>query len=147
MAGKKGRIAHLELDNSSGTLVDLSRKGNKISLQFPQEILDATTFQPPGGSKEKTPGVSDFKFNVEGNADSFVAAQILAIRGLSEPSGGTEGEGFDFVVGPEGSASGKRKFTGKCFVSSYSEEVDVNGINKFSAEFEGHGAPTVGTFA
>lgn len=147
MAGKKGRIASLKLDNLAGTLTDLSRKGAKISINFSTEILDATTFQPTNGAKEKMVGVSDGKISFEGNADSTVATHLLAIRGQGEPTGGSEGEGFDFEIGPEGTASGKRKLTGKCLLASYGEEVDVNGINKFTAELELHGDVTVGTFA
>ena len=144
MAGKKGRIASLKLDNQAGTLTDLSRKGAKISTNFTTEILDATTFQPPGGAKEKMVGVSDGKISFEGNADSVVATHLLAIRGQSEPTGGTAGEGFDFEIGPEGTATGTRKLSGKCFLASYAEETDVNGINKFTAELELHGDVTVG---
>lgn len=147
MAGKKGRNASFKLDNLAGVLTDLSRKGTKISRQFPTEILETTTFQPPGDSKEKMPGVTDFKYSIEGNADSAVATHLMALRGKDAPTGGTEGEGFDFEDGPEGTASGKRKITGKVFLASYSEETDVNGINKFTAELEGHGEASVGTFA
>lgn len=147
MAGKKGRIASLKLDNLAGVLTDLSRKGAKISMKFPTEILETTTFQPPGGSKEKTPGVSDVQINFSGNADSVVATHLLALRGQSEPTGGTEGEGFDYEAGPEGTAAGKRKISGKCFLAEYSEDIDVNGINTFTATLEGHGEATPGTFA
>jgi hypothetical protein len=147
MAGKKGRNASIKIDNAAGVLTDISRKGKKVSLNFPTEISESTTFQPPGGAKEKTVGDSDFKFTLEGNADSAAATHILGLRGKGEPTGGAEDEGFDYEIGPEGSASGKRKFTGKCLLAEYSEEIDVNGVITFSAQFEGHGDVTVGTFA
>lgn len=147
MAGKKGRNASFKLDVLGGALTDISRYLKKVSRSYPTEMLETTTFQSPGGHKEKIPGVSDFKLDIEGNAEAAIATHLMALRGQDCPTGGTEGEGFDFEDGPEGTATGKRKFTGKVFLASYSEETDVNGVNTFSATLEGHGGVTVGTFA
>lgn len=143
---KLGRNASIKLDNLAGVLTDISRKGTSVDADFPTEILESTAFQSPGDAKEKIPGDNDVKFNIQGNADSTVALHLMQLRGKDAPTGGTEGEGFDYEIGPEGSASGKRKWTGKFFLASYKEQI-VRGVLKFTAELEGHGDVTVGTFA
>jgi hypothetical protein len=50
-----------------------------------------------------------------------------------------------FQIGPEGTTSGNRKYTGECFLTNYVEQI-VLGVNKFTASFQVTGQVTVGTY-
>lgn len=142
---KHGRRASIKLDNLAGVLTDISRKGTSVNIDREAELLEVTAFQ--ADAKEYIVGFKDGKIQIEGNADSTIATHLNAILGESEPTGGTAEEGFDFEIGPEGTAATKRKYTGKCLLVKYSENLGVGQANKFSAELQCTGDVTVGAFA
>lgn len=137
MAAKHGRNTSLKLDNAAGTLTDLSTA--ITSLDFPREaeLLDATHFQ--SADKEFVPGFRDGKISFEGFADATVSTHLNGILGQEAT--------VSFEYGPEGTATGKRKFTGEAILVKYNEKGAVNELNKFSAELQISGAVTLGTFA
>jgi len=142
---KHGRNVSAKLDNLAGVLTDISRKGTSVNIDREAELLEVTAFQ--AGAKEYIVGFKDAKIQIEGNADATIATHLNAILGETEPTGGTAEEGFDFEISPEGTATGKRKYSGKCMLVKYNETMGVNQANKFSAELQVTGDVTVGTHA
>lgn len=142
---KHGKNVSVKLDNLAGTLTDISRKGTSVNIDREAELLEVTAFQAT--AKEYIVGFKDAKIQIEGNADATIATHSNAILGETEPTGGTAEEGFDFEIGPEGTTTGKRKYTGKALLVKYSESMGVGAANKFSAELQVTGDVTVGTFA
>jgi hypothetical protein len=135
---KRGRDADFRLDNAAGSLIDLSRKGMSINFSREAPPDEATAFQPPGGDREYiSGGFKDNKFDVEGFVDATVATHMNAILGQEATS--------SFQIGPEGTTSGNRKYTGECFLTNYVEQI-VLGVNKFTASFQVTGQVTVGTY-
>jgi hypothetical protein len=51
-----------------------------------------------------------------------------------------------YVFGPEGTASGKVKYTGSCILTNYTKNVPVGGIVTFSADFQCTGDETKTTY-
>lgn len=138
MAGKRGLNADIRIDNSSGTLTDISTYTKEVNFSRDAELIDATTFQPPGGDKEFIVGFKDNKFDISGNALAALATHLNGIAG-QEAS-------VSFQYGPEGTTSGNRKYTGECFLVSYKESTPVGGLNTFTASFQITGQVTVGTY-
>lgn len=131
---KHGRKAHIEIDNLAGVLTNVTRKATSINTEKDVETEEATAFEAT--NKEWVLGFKDSKGTIEGNADDESAAVFFDICGESEPTGGDEGEGFDIAWGPDGNAAGKRKYSGKVYVTKYSEAVNAKGVNKFTAEIQ-----------
>ncbi len=138
MAAKRGLIADIRVDNAAGSLIDISRSCKTVNFSRDAELLDATTFQAPGGDKEFLVGFKDNKFDIEGNADATIATHLNAICGQEDT--------VSFQYGPEGSASGKRRYTGEALCLGYKESTTATGLNTFTANFQITGLVTVGTY-
>jgi hypothetical protein len=142
---KHGRKASVKIKNLAGVLTDISRKTNSCDVQMDVENLDTTQFQAT--SKEYTLGYKDTKTPIAGFADDTIALLLLAILGEENSTGGVDGEGFDIEIGPEGTAVGKRKYTGKVKLTKYTESMKTNAANSYTGELQWVTDLTVGTFA
>ncbi len=138
MAAKRGLNADIRVDNAAGSLIDISRSVKTVNFSRDAELLDATTFQAPGGDKEFIVGFKDNKFSIEGNADATIATHLNGIVGQEAT--------VSFQYGPEGTTAANRKYTGECVMTSYSENTSAEGLNTFSASFQITGAVTVGVY-
>lgn len=139
MAAKRGLNADIQIDDSGGTLRDISRSVKNVNFSRDIETIDATTFQPPGGDKEFIVSFKDNKFDIEGNADATVTGYLNGIAGQEAT--------VSFQYGPEGPTSGNRKYTGECLMTSFKEGTPVGGLNTFTASFQITGQVTVGAYA
>src|SRR5262249_3290760 len=138
MAAKRGLSASIKIDNAAGVLTDISRSVKTVNFSRDAELLDATTFQAPGGDKEFIVGFKDNKFDIEGNADAVVATHLNGIAGQEAT--------VTFEYGPEGTTAGNRKYTGECVMVSYKESTPAMGLNTFTANFQITGQVTVGVY-
>jgi hypothetical protein len=115
-------------NTSPMTLVDVSSYLNKIGGASNADQLDATVFQPnvTAPIKTKIPGTTERSFSLGG---VWTAAAELFFSGI-------EGEqNLEYELGPEGTASGKKKIYGHCNCISYSgPQTDVSGIITFTCE-------------
>lgn len=136
MAKTRGISTDFRLDNSGGTLTDISTQCKKVGLSNSVESFDVTAFQST--SKEYLVGFSDGKFSVDGFLDATINSHLFGVLG-QEAS-------ISFQWGPQGSASGKPKFTGECFITTYDPTSEVNGPNTFTLALQVTGAITVGTY-
>ena len=140
-----GRNTSFKLDKLDNTLTDISTKLNNLDFPREAELLETTTFQ----ASDKTYIVSfkDNKISLQGRWDATIDAHLADILGVGEPTGQTENEGFDFEYGPEGTAAGKTKYTGKAYVTKFQQSGAVNAVSSFTAELQITGAVTRGTFS
>ena len=136
-----GKNAYLQLDNSAGTLVDLSAYCGDIG--FPQEVSadETTTF----GSSDKTyiVGLGDAKLSFSGKFDATLDAHMQGVIAAQQAGTLTTASG---VFGPAGSASGKVKYTFETIVTSYEVSEKVSDVVEFKAELQVTGAVTRTTF-
>lgn len=136
-----GKNAYFQLDNAAGSLVDLSAYCDDIG--FPQEVSadETTTF----GSADKTyiVGLGDAKLSVSGKFDATLDAHMQGV--IAALKAGTNASS-SFVFGPEGSATGKVKYSGESIVTSYEVSEKVSDVVEFKAELQITGAVTRGTF-
>src|SRR5262245_60531266 len=138
MSAKRGLSADIRVDNSGGTLTDISRNVKNVNFSRDAELLDATMFQAPGGDKEFIVGIKDNKFNSRGIGDATLATHLNGIAGQEAT--------VSFQYGPEGTAASNRKYTGEAVMTSYKESTPAEGLNTFTADFQITGAVTVGTY-
>ncbi len=139
MAFVHGRITVFKLEDAAEAMQDLTSYSPKVDFSRVQELLDVTTFG--NTSKVWLPGYKDGDdITVELIYDPTPAAQLNAIMALT--TGATQG----FEYGPEGSASGKVKYSGECFLMSFKVNSAVNAATTISVTLRKSGAVTVGTY-
>lgn len=134
---RHGKNASFKVDNSGGTLTDISNTLNSVT--FPREIETLETTSFGSSTRSYVVGFSDATISVEGSFDATVDAHLAGILG-QEAS-------VSFEYGPEGTTAGYVKYTGEALMTSYETSAGVGDIVTYSAEFQVTGAITRGTFA
>jgi hypothetical protein len=141
MAFVHGKNAYIQLDNSSGTLVDISGVSNEITWARSIDTAETSVF----GANAKTyiTGQNDATISMSGLYDATTAAVIEAT--IDALVAGTNASAT-LVFGPEGSGSGKKKYSQETVVTSYEIGAPVGDVVSLSVEFQRTGATTVSTF-
>jgi hypothetical protein len=134
---RHGKNASFKVDNSGGTLTDISNTLNSVT--FPREIETLETTSFGSSTRSYVVGFSDATISIEGSFDATVDAHLAGILG-QEAS-------VSFEYGPEGTTTGLVKYTGEALMTSYETSAGVGDIVTFSAEFQVTGAITRGTFS
>ena len=134
---RHGKNASFKVDNSGGTLTNISDTLNSVT--FPREIETLETTSFGSSTRSYVVGFSDATISIEGSFDATVDAHLAGILG-QEAS-------VSFEYGPEGTTAGLVKYTGESFMTSYETSAGVGDIVTYSAEFQVTGAITRGAFA
>lgn len=134
---RHGKNTVFKIDDSGGTLRNISDVLNSVSFPREVETLETTSF----GSTNRSyvVGFQDATISIEGSFDATVDGYLAGVVG-TETS-------LSFEYGPEGSTNGFVKLTGECFLTSYEVSGGVGDIVSFSAEFQVTGAITRGTYS
>jgi hypothetical protein len=137
MATIHGRNAIIKIDNYSGSLVDLSAYADSVDFGQMADANEDTNFssdlQPAKGYLE---GLKDASFSFSGPWDAVVDRHLGLIKGRT----GT------YEVGPEGGATGKRRFTGEAILTGYDVSGPTADKLTFTATFQPTGGVTANTF-
>ena len=134
---RHGKNASFKVDNSGGTLTNISDTLNSVT--FPREIETLETTSFGSSNRSYVVGFTDATISIEGSFDATVDAHLAGILG-QEAS-------VSFEYGPEGTTAGQVKYTGESFMTSYETAAGVGDIVTYSAEFQVTGAITRGAFA
>lgn len=131
-----GKNTVFKVDNSGGTLTDISAYVTDVSLSRSVDTAETSTF----GSSDKSyiVGLRDSSFSVSGKYDPTVDAHLNGILGQSGS--------VTFEYGPEGSGSGATKYTGEAYCTSFERSSAVGDAASFSANFQVTGSVTRTTF-
>jgi hypothetical protein len=135
-----GKGAVFKIDNAAGTLQTLTAYITGADFGNTVDTAETTTM----GSEVKTyvSGQSDGTLSISGNYDSTAATGpdvvLNGIIGLETTS--------TFEYGPEGSTTGKIKYTGECFLTAYNISAPVGDVVTFTADFQVTGAITKTTY-
>jgi predicted secreted protein len=134
---RHGKNSVFKVDNSSGTLTDISNVLNNVSFPREVETVETTSF----GSSYRTyvVGFQNATISIEGTYDATVDAHLAGILGQDAT--------VSFEYGPEGSTSTYPKFSGEAYMTSYETSGAVSEVVTFSAEFQVSGAITRGTWS
>jgi len=134
---RHGKSAVFKVDDSGGSLRDLSDACNSVSFPRDAEVLETTSF----GSSDRTyiVGFKNGTISIEGSFDATYDGYLAGILGQEAT--------VSFEYGPEGSTTGYTKYTGECILTSYETSAGVGDVVAFSAEFQISGAVTRGAYA
>ena len=138
-----GKSTAFKLDNSAGSVVDLSIYCDEVSFPRTIETGEITTFQASGGSKTYLVGLNDATISLSGKFHSTLDAHMAGV--VSAQAAGTQVTGT-FEYGPGGGTAGAIRYTGECIVTSYEVSSPVSDVVTWSAELQVTGAITRNTF-
>lgn len=131
-----GKSTDFRIDNSGGTLTDISAYCD--SVDFPQTVETAETTTFGDSSKDYIVGLKDSTISIGGKWDSVLDGVLAPILGQAAT--------VSFQYGPAGTTLTNVKYTGECFCTSYQVTGAVGDVVTFSAEFQVTGAVTRGTY-
>lgn len=137
MAFIHGKSTVFKLDDSAGSLTDLSAYLNEVGFPESIETGETTTFGAAGSSKTYIVGLNDRTISLSGNWDATLDAHIAAVI-AAQADGTVASSSFEF--GPAGSASGKVKYLGEALVTSFEVSNPVGDVVTFSCELQVTGA-------
>ena len=135
MAFVHGSDSVFKLDNSGGSLTDISTYVNNVDFPETADVAETSTL----GASNKTyiVGLKDATISLGGLFAATVDAILGAVVGQSAT--------LSFEYSPEGTGSGKVKYTGECILTSYTLSSPVGDVVGFSADLQVSGAVTRGT--
>jgi hypothetical protein len=128
-----GKSAAFKIDDSGGTLRDISNVLTDVSVSRTADVAEVSAFS--NSSKAFVAGLKDASITISGSFDATVDGYLKAILGV---------EG-DFEFYPIGTTGGNPKASGKAIMTSYDRTPDVGGAVSFSAAFQVSGDVTEGT--
>ena len=134
---RHGKSTVFKVDNSGGTLTDISNTLTDVG--FPQTVDTAETSTFGSSAKSYVVGLTDSSLSIAGNFDATVDAHLAGILGQSAS--------VSFEYGPEGSTAGYVKYTGEAYLTSYEKSGAIGDVVSYSAEFQVTGAITRGTYS
>lgn len=142
MGRAHGKGAYFAVDDSGGTLRELSPDVNNVTgLPGAAALSEVTAFGDAG--ERFIRGLQGLQFTATGNFNSTATtgtATVLNGIRLSEVTS-------SFEFGPEGNDTGDVKYSGECWLESFTIDVAVADKVPFSAQFRLDDGLTVGTFA
>lgn len=136
MAFVHGKSAAFKLDDSGGTLRDLSAYLMEVSFPETIETADVTAFG--SSSKSYIVGLKDATISLTGKWDSTFDGYVAGVLGQTAS--------LSFEYGPAGTTAGNVKYSGECYVTSYNIGSPVGDAVSASVELQVTGAVTRGTW-
>ena len=135
MAFTHGKDSVFKLDNSGGSLTDISTYVNNVDFPETADVSETTTL----GADNKTyiAGLKDATISLSGLWDSTADAIFGAVVGQSAT--------LSFEYSPEGTTGGNVKYTGEAILTSYAVSSPVGDAVGYSADLQVSGAITRGT--
>jgi hypothetical protein len=128
-----GKSAAFKIDDSGGTLRDISNVLTDVAVSRTADIAEVSAFS--NSSKAYVAGLKDATITISGSFDATVDGYLKGILGASGS--------FEFY--PIGTTGGNPKASGECIMTSYDRTPDVGGAVTFSAAFQVSGDVTEGT--
>ena len=135
MAFVHGKNSVFKLDNASGSSTDISAFVNNVD--FPETADVAETSVLGASNKTYLAGLKDANISLAGFFDATADAIFGAVIGQSAT--------LSFEYSPEGTASGKIKYTGECILTNYALSSPVGDAVAYSCDLQVSGAVTRGT--
>ena len=137
MAFTHGKDSVFKLDNASGSLTDISSYVNNVDFPESADVSETTTLGSAGNSKTYISGLKDSSISLSCLCDATAHAIFGAVVGQSAT--------LSYEYSPEGTASGKIKYTGEAILTSYAISSPVGDAVGYSADLQVSGAVTRGT--
>jgi len=137
---RHGRNTAFKVDDSGGTLRDISSQCRGVTLSRPVDTADTTAYLT--FDKTSVVGFRSGTFSVEGMFSAGVSTEVDPVFSgiLGQEASVT------FEYGPEGTTTGRVRYTGEAYLTSYELSSPVGDMVGFSAEFLITGAVTRNTW-
>ena len=127
MAFQHGKSTDFRVDNSSGSLTDISAYCDQVEHPFDIDNPETTTFGATSRRRQLV-GLKDTTITASGKWDPTLDGILTGIYGHATSK--------TYQVGPAGSTGGNVKYTGEMRLASYSVSNPVDGPVTWSATFE-----------
>lgn len=136
-----GKDIDFQLDDSAGTLRTIKVDLNSVSgLPGARGLSETTAFGDQG--TRYIPGLANQTFQIAGHFNSAATTGVTTVlNGLRTATATTS-----FVYGPEGSTTGKVKYTGECWLNEFSIDAAVADRVPVAATFQIDGVVTSGVY-
>lgn len=138
MAFVHGKTAVFKIDDSGGTLRDISAYLNDVGFPRNIDTAETTTFGVSGSSKTYIVGLNDATISISGLFDATADGYLAGVLGQSAT--------LSFEYGPAGSTGGYVKYSGECIMTSYEVSAAVGDAVQATAQFQVTGSITRGTW-
>lgn len=138
MAFIHGKSSKFSIDNSAGSLVDLSAYIEQVSLSRSIETAEVTTFG--NSAKQYIVGLSDGSVSISGKFDAAGASTVDSV--LSGILGQSATVSWEYQPNSATVSSTNPKYTGEGIVTSYEVSGSVGDSVTFSAEVQVTGVIT-----
>jgi len=136
-----GKDAVFSLDDAAGTLRAVKGYLNTVSgLPGGRGLSETTAFGDQG--TRNIPGLANTTFSVAGHFDTTASVGITTVLNGLRTATATA----TFEYGPEGSASGKVKYSGECWLTEMTVDASVSDRVPIAATFQVDGVVAVGTY-
>lgn len=139
MAFSHGKNTYFGLgDATDETVADnISSYLNEVS--FPETVETADTANFGSSAHTYVIGLTDATISLSGMWDPTVDSRFTGLLGNETA--------VAFEYGPAGGTTGKTKYSGNAYITSYEVSGGIGDMVSFSAELQVTGAVTRGTFA
>lgn len=139
MAFVHGKDSAFKIDDSGGgSLTDISAYVDSVEgLPGEREFADVTALGDEG--HKNIPGLENASFTIGGSWDATLDGYLGTLVDATATA--------SFEYGPAGSSSGKVKYSGECWVTSYTVSSSVADKVSWTANCQVDGTITRGTFA
>jgi hypothetical protein len=127
MAFQHGKDSSFKIDNSAGTLTDISSYADSFSSSVDIANHETTPFQAAGGRRTSVPGLIGETLSVSGKYDATVDGILHGILGKTGS--------FEFIIGAATVGTENPKFSGECCITGYSKDIGVDDVGTWSADF------------
>lgn len=134
-----GKDSAVKIDNHNGVLVDISQYVTSVNPSHEIAQLDVTTLGK--GAHVFINGLTDSKISLEGVYEPALGTILFGATGTF----GTATATRTVEWYPQGTASGKVKWTGEANVASFEVPSGVEDAVTWSAEVQMTDAVTIGT--
>lgn len=141
MAFNHSKLTVFKVDNSAGSIQDISAYCNMVD--FPQELDEVETTTFGATSRTYLPGFADCKVKIGGNWDPTLETTLGGVYAAFRAGTLTS---VSVEYGPAGSTSGYVKKTAEAVMLSYGLKNDIKGVTEWDAELHITGAVTVTTW-
>jgi hypothetical protein len=118
-----GKSARFNIDNSAGTLTNISTGMADVSLPQSADTLEVTGFSDT--SKNYVMGLKGANFSISGTLSSAVDTVLAGIIGSSDT------KSFEYY--PVSTSTDAVLKKGECFVTSYETKQSISGAWTYSA--------------
>lgn len=123
---RHGKNTDFQIQDAGGVLRTISNVLKDVSM--PRQIDTAETTAFTSGAKTFVIGIPGATFSISGMFDLTVDGYLNGIYAMEAAR--------NFVYGPEGPTTTRRKFTGACYLTDYSLSGSVSDMVGFTGQFQ-----------